>query len=317
MTTPTDTTRTNALPTDTVPTDAPPDHRQPTTPTNIPPTPPLGLADAPTSPTSPLRAWLALVGFAARRQFRARQMILIALGLLVVLTLAVWLLSERTNWQPINRRTGQTIPNVTALGLYSQAVIDRTYIYFLVPLWTLCFSIYAMGSERENRTLIWLTTRPLPRWSIYLAKFAALLPWTLTLNLGGLACLCFVAGEVGRQAWTLYWPIALAVTPAMTALFHLLGSTTRRPAILGLLYTFFFEGLLDFLPGNLRRFSVLYYARSMRFNAADRAGDTTAGIEVYAPASDALAWGVLLTITAVLLALGMWAFSKAEPREEV
>jgi ABC-2 type transport system permease protein len=315
MTTPTE----SLPPLPTPPATTPPTESPATTPpvTPLPAPASTSWADPAATPASPLRAWLALVGFAARRQFRARQMILIALALLVLLTLAVWLLSQRTNWEPIDRRTGRAIPNVTALGLYSQAVIDRTYIYFLVPLWTLCFSIYAMGSERENRTLIWLTTRPLPRWSIYLGKFVALLPWTLTLNLGGLACLCLVAGEVGRQAWSLYWPIALALTPAMTALFHLLGSTVRRPAIFGLLYTFFFEGLLDFLPGNLRRFSVLYYARSMRFNAADRAGDTTPGIEVYAPASDALAWGVLLSITAVLLALGMWLFAKAEPREEV
>ena len=65
----------------------------------------------------------------------------------------------------------------------------------MLPLWSLSFATEALGGEREAGTLIWLLTRPLPRWSVYLAKYVALLPWGVGLNLVGFAVLGGVFGE--------------------------------------------------------------------------------------------------------------------------
>ena len=73
----------------------------------------------------------------------------------------------------------------------------RSSSSFLLPLWSLSFGTEALGGERESNSLLWLLTRPLPRPAIYLAKFVALLPWTLALNLGGFALLVRGGGPAG------------------------------------------------------------------------------------------------------------------------
>src|SRR5437660_933033 len=80
------------------------------------------------------------------------------------------------------------------------------------------------GREREAGNLLWVLTRPRSRPVIYLAKYLALLPWCLLLNLGGFAVICQMANSPGRLALAAYWPAVLWATLAFAALFHLMGA---------------------------------------------------------------------------------------------
>ena len=79
----------------------------------------------------------------------------------------------------------------------SRWIVYSVFLSFLLPIWSLSFATEALGGEREARSLVWLLSRPLSRPAIYLAKFVALLPWSLGLNLGGFALLCLAAGQPG------------------------------------------------------------------------------------------------------------------------
>src|SRR5260370_13558720 len=68
---------------------------------------------------------------------------------------------------------------------------------FLLPIWSLSFATNSIGEDRESRSLIWLLTRPLPPPLIYLAKFVALLPWTLGLTVAGFGLLSLLGGPPG------------------------------------------------------------------------------------------------------------------------
>ena len=48
-------------------------------------------------------------------------------------------------------------------------------------------------------------------------------------------------------------PSVLAGSIALAALFHLMGALVRRPAVVGLVYIFFFETLVANLPGSQRQ----------------------------------------------------------------
>src|SRR5438046_6107390 len=108
------------------------------------------------------------------------------------------------------------------------------FLGFLLPVWSLAFATEAFGGDRESNSLVWLLSRPLPRPAIYLAKFVALLPWTVALNVGGFALLCVLAGEPGRLSLRLFWPAVVWATLAFAALFHLIGAFFRRPAVVGI-----------------------------------------------------------------------------------
>src|SRR5687768_15068087 len=164
--------------------------------------------------TSPVRSWWFLVGFSLRRQARVRQMVGIAVALLLLTCIVIALITANAGWDrtsrfPVRLRSpwmqilggGLTAPlfdrpvqeymrEGAALAVFSRWVVFFIFLGFLMPLWNLSFGTSALGTERESRSLVWLLTRPLPRSSIYLAKFLGVLPWCLALNLGGFALIC-------------------------------------------------------------------------------------------------------------------------------
>ncbi len=321
------------------------------------------LAPPPAPPAphpSPLAAFLALVAFSFRRHWRVRQMGWVALGLLVVLTAAVavmthgprgWGLPNRYSWRyqstyrdfPRQLDQLQAVPlpsSASAVQLaatapfravmadpkylddwaflsFSRWVVFGMYLGFLLPLFTLAYASGAFGAEREGRTLIWLYTRPLPRWAVYLAKFLGVVPWCLLASLGGFVVLCAAGGEYGLRALATYWPAAVAGTVGFAALFHLVGAVFRRPAVVGLVYAFFFETLVANLPGSLKQLSLNYYAKSLLYNEATAAVAAVSpdSLDVYAPADPTTAWATLLLAAVGLTLLGMYLAGQQEPRD--
>jgi ABC-2 type transport system permease protein len=303
---------------------------------------------------SSARAWLALVAVSLQRQARMRQMVWIAIGLLLLTTGIVAAIRYDTGWGMYHwrwpRRVGPqfgalaaTYDRVSAgvpfdpetaafhqMGsgafeailqgapfiLFARWTMFSLFLAFLLPLWSLSFATQALGGDREDRSLVWLLTRPLPRWSIYLAKFVGVLPWSLALNLGGFAIICWAAGPPGRTAFRLFWPAILAGSLAFAALYHFIGAVFRRPTLVALVYSFFLETLLGDMPGMMKRVSVSYYVRCIMFDAAVDYGLTPDRPNVYLPVSGATAWTVLLLATAALLALGMLMFSRMEYRDD-
>jgi ABC-2 type transport system permease protein len=201
---------------------------------------------------------------------------------------------------------------------YSRGTVIGMYLGFLLPLFTLAYGTGAIGSERESRTMIWLFTRPLPRWAIYLAKYLGVLPWCLLTSVGGFVILGLAGGQLGQRAIATYWPAAFAGTIAFTALFHLIGSVFRRPTVVGLVYIFFFETLVANIPGSLKQISLNYYVKSLIYSEAVEAIQSTSpeNLDLYAPVDATTAWVTLLLATVVLNLVGMWLFSRLEPQEE-
>jgi len=295
--------------------------------------------------TSPFRAWLYLVGFAFRRQARVRQMIGIAVALLVICLLLVGAFTISSGWNRYEWQLERVKPHkveylagsmahaaidqseymdrfrqeTEPMAVFSRWVVFLLYLGFLLPLFSLSFAAGAFGHERESRSLVWLMTRPMPRSAVYLAKFLGGLPWAVGLTVGGFGLLCLAGGETGRKAFVLYGPGIFAGSLAFAALFHLFGALLPRPAIVGLLYAFFFETLLSELPipGTLKRLSINYYTRCLLYSAAEGENVPTESSSLFVPVSPTTAWAVLLGATVGLTVLGMWLFSRSEYRDDI
>ncbi len=313
------------------------------------------------------RAWWALVRLSLARQARARQMVVLAVGLAVLTTLIVGYLAAlgrfgMSHWRH-PRGAGPTFPAVAdqaqlltsvathadagGLGvsmavvgafrvlvtagvrdgrgepvagagfyIFSRGVVFLVVLTFLLPLWSLSFATEAIGGEREGGGLMWTLTRPIPRPMIYLARWVALLPWAIGLNLGGFAAICLAAGPPGRLALALYWPGVLWATLAFASLFLLIGAAFRRPAVVALIYSFCLEMVLGNMPGYLKRVSVSFYARCVMFERASEYGMEAEKPAVFLPVDGLTAQLVLIGAAVGLLALGMWVFSRAEYQSE-
>jgi ABC-type transport system involved in multi-copper enzyme maturation permease subunit len=200
----------------------------------------------------------------------------------------------------------------TPLRVFTDVVILRLYLGFLLPVWSLAFATEAFGGDRENNSLVWLLSRPLPRPAIYLAKFVAVLPWSLVLNVGGFAALCLLAGPPGRQALALFWPTVVWTTLAFCSLFFLVGALFRRPAIIACVYVFFLEIILNLMPGYIKRISISFYARCLIFEAGGPFGINPTNREAFMPVTGTTALTVLVGVTVFLLGLGTVLFSRTQ-----
>lgn len=193
-------------------------------------------------------------------------------------------------------------------------VVFNLFLGFLLPLLNLAFASGAIGDEREDQTMIWLQTRPLPRGLIYLAKWLGIMPWCIVVSLLSFAVLCQFTGPMGREAFAHYWPIIALGSFAFASLFHLLGATISRPTVVGLAYIFFFETLVANLPGSLKVLSLNYYVKSGVYEILSRHVQTLKpeAMEIYAPTDLTTASLTLLLAGGVITTIGAYLFGRLE-----
>jgi hypothetical protein len=265
---------------------------------------------------SAFRAWWVLVGLSFRRvgwslQTLATLAILVLVGLLIAAWAMFTAQQGRPGWNFVN---------------FSQNILGGIYLSFILPLICLCFGTQALGGDWEEKSLVWLLTRPLPRPAIYLAKYVAALPWTLGLAVGGLFFLGAMTGPVnepvtplatartmsenvvaasvdppdleatstlpmgwpGLECAKAFWPVAAWGTLAYLGLFQLFGCWFRRSTIIGVTYTFVLEIIVANMPGLLKRGSIAFYNRCMMYGIAQKNDwDTVRGQPALAPPRDA------------------------------
>jgi ABC-2 type transport system permease protein len=138
----------------------------------------------------------------------------------------------------------------------------------LVPLTALLYAPGMIQDEVEEQTLTYLLVRPLPRWSIYVAKLlATLLVTSLVVGIFTVATEAVIfwgepdfGGEAVPRAFEIAGLQALALL-AYCSLFGALSLLVRRTLILGVVYILLFEGLFANIPFVLRKLTVMYYFR--------------------------------------------------------
>jgi ABC-2 type transport system permease protein len=162
-------------------------------------------------------------------------------------------------------------------------LFDNVTLPILLPLTAMIFGTSALGSEIEDRTLIYLTLRPVSRLSIALAKWLAAAVLTVVLIEGSLALMNLLGtlndvsrtyvssvGTVQEQGSVLT-PILVAGLlggMAYSAVFLVLGRfAPKRGLLIGFVYVLGWEGLAAGLSTALATFSVRAYVQGI-LNAA-------------------------------------------------
>lgn len=257
------------------------------------------------------RSWWMVVRLGMRRMIWSMQSLA---AMAMVIGLAVLVLILRMMFE----RQEQTEFNVVFFG---QRVLDFIYLRFLLPMLCLCYGTQSLGGDWEEKSLVWLLTRPIPRPMIYLAKYVAAVPLTVGLALGGLFLLGLAGGEPGRAAAFAFWPVVVWGSLAYLALFLFLGCAFRRSTVIGVVYTFVIEAILSNMPGLVKRICISFYDRCLLYDIAKEQGwDTYQGrpgispdrIGFFVPVEGTTACWVLTGVTIGLLLLGLWIFSLRE-----
>lgn len=201
---------------------------------------------------------------------------------------------------------------------FAEQIVVPIYIAFLMPVLAICYGASSVGGEREDRTLIYLLITPIPRPLIYFVKWLA--ANALVAGWAGvtLVLLCQMAGESGRSALGPFLTASLLGAVAYAGLFLLLGTIFRHGTVISLAYWFFLEVLFGNMPGIIKRVSVAYYVRCMIYDAGSELQLGPAGRiarEMFLPVPGKTATFALVSSIAVLLILGLSAFSRREYRD--
>jgi ABC-2 type transport system permease protein len=249
-----------------------------------------------------LRAWTTLATLTFRRLFWSANMAMVMLPLAGCLVFV------------LRRHYRHPSFSVTEFKQFSEFIIV-VFASFVVPICALAFGTASVGGDREDRTLVFLLVRPIPRPLVLLAKFAATLPLVLGLVLGSYWVFCRLAGEMGRVAFPLYLPALVWMTLAYVSLFHLFAVTFRHSTIIALIYALFMEVLLGNIPGIVKRVAINYYGRSIMYAAGADQGLPAPDPHWFKPLSTETATLALAGIAIGGLALAIVVFSQREYRD--
>jgi ABC-2 type transport system permease protein len=248
------------------------------------------------------RAWFTLLMLSFQRLLWSSNTLMVLLPL-VACVLFLW----RRRYDPSSFEQ--------SFDDFSTEFMIFVFTLFVIPVCALAYATTSIGGDREDRTLLFLLVRPIPRWLILLAKFLATLPLVLGIVVASFFVFCQLAGPVGREAFWLYLPPVFYMTLAYVCLFHLFAVTFRHSTIVALIYALFMEFFLGNMPGIVKRIAVSFYGRSMMYDLGARHGLSAPDPTWFVPVSaqtavQALAW---LSIGGIVLAVCV--FSTREYRD--
>jgi len=234
-----------------------------------------------------------IIGLTLRQFLRAKSVLVVAgISLFPVIFAIIPHFANRQRVLPIRDIVGNTI----YLDLFAAT---------LLPLATLVLATAAFGDELEDRTLQYLTLKPISRLQIVLAKFFAVLLVTVPIVWIGLMVTWTVAawGHLGDNT-DLIWPMfagSLVGVLGFGSLFMLVSLLIHRALLVGIFYVFIWETALSRYLTGIRTISIKHYTQSMFVRLAD---DRLFRIDSVAATSTIVA--TVVGIVVVSLGLATW-----------
>lgn len=196
---------------------------------------------------------------------------------------------------------------------------------FVLVIMAVVFGTGILSQEIEQKTIIYLLTRPVPRWRILLMKFiAAVLAITVTAWLASVALALVTFGPSGLGSARLGRDLLILPVGALAygAVFLLLATLLNRPLMYGLLFAFGWESWVPNMPGNFQKVSLMSYLRVLAPHPQpeSEAVEVTRVLTTLNPQTitQTLSWQVLLLTILIALTAALLLFSLNEyvPRED-
>lgn len=180
------------------------------------------------------------------------------------------------------------------------SLMEQLFLPLVLPFIGLVIGSSALGEERDDATILYLASTPLPRLAIALPAIAAAALTTAVLCLPGLLLTIVLASGDDLGATSAGWAVASVLAGAITyaAVFGALSLRVKRPVVVGLIYVLFWEGSIATFAPSARWLSLGAYGRAIV------AGGLPSSTDENVPAIGALA--ALLVLAAVAAAASLW-----------
>ena len=218
----------------------------------------------------------------------------------------------------------------TSLGDKTEAVmrygnLSYLFVFRLLVLSAAIVTSTIVSAEVEQKTIVYLLTRPIPRWVLYLGRYLA-----CSSVVAAVSCCCAVATSLAifgpnLQANSLLGRdcIALIVGAfAYCGLFGLITLMFNRAMIVCLLFGFGWEASVPNMPGSVYYLSIYSHLQTI---AQHPKSDMSGIIALLSGSLGGNNLTLMVSIPALIglilvtVGLSLWLFSSAEfvPREDV
>ncbi|MBS3818583.1 ABC transporter permease [bacterium] len=195
-------------------------------------------------------------------------------------------------------------------------IIMMFYLQFLILLLALFFGSSVCLDELEGKTLTYLTTRPVPKPAIILGKYAAYSVLIVLMTGAGvvfsfLILNCENLGDVSLYKILLRDISVLCLgLISYASFFTFLGTFLKKSVMVGLIFGFGWENVVQYFPGSTQKFTIAHYLKSLLPSL--NTGRFSFLLFRLEPTSPQAAVGMLFLITGFFLVLACVIFSFKE-----
>ncbi|MGQ9696445.1 MAG: ABC transporter permease [Armatimonadota bacterium] len=197
---------------------------------------------------------------------------------------------------------------------------------FMLTILSVLFGTSIVSQELEQKTIVYLLTRPVHRARVLLAKAAAaVIIVSVSVWMAALLLAAVVFGADGMSSPELARDLMVLALGALTytSLALLLATLVNKAMLYGLYFAFGWESWVPMLPGSFQKVSVMTYLRVLAPHPASaNAGDDLADILRALTPAETITTHTALTVVpaviAVALAAALVVFSIREyaPRDD-
>ena len=222
------------------------------------------------------------------RQMGKRRLILIALLSMLPVALAAAIASFASSEESISEDFVTILVNGMIIG-------------GIAPIVTMALATAAFGDEVDDRTLNYLTLKPVPRYQIVVPKFLA--PVIVAAPVLIISSMLAVAIGLGGGIKPLL-AIALALFAGVVtyaSVFTWAGLISSRALAFGLVYVFLWEGLVSTFLEGIRYISVRNYILAIMHELDEETFQVLAGNVIEFPA--AIVGAVAVSLVFLLLSI--------------
>lgn len=212
----------------------------------------------------------------------------------------------------------------TSKPMDQYAVVSSLLVFRLLALASAIFTTAIVTQEVEQRTIVYLLTRPVPRWILLSVRYIASVIVVGALAVFAALLTSFGAYKGGFLGNPLLMKDLIALlfgAFAYGAVFLFFSLLFNRALIVCLLFAFGWEAFLPNMPGQLNRLSVLSYLQGISQHPGEESSGImgllmgTLGPNTLSPQTSYISLAVMVV---VLLGLSAWWFTHFEfvPRED-
>ncbi len=204
------------------------------------------------------------------------------------------------------------------------ATLSTLLVFRVLPLASAIFSSAVIGQEIEQKTIVYLLTRPIERWKLILFRMLAS---SVAVILVSVAALLAVSASVYGNPFAnpLFFGDLRAILVGALAYGALFVFVTlllsKASMVVCLLFAFVWETAVPLMPGSMSMLSIGTYLNAIAQHpstaGAGGAGEAAANLGINS-VSATNGWFVLIAVTLFFVGLSMFWFSTFEyvPRED-